>query len=280
MTGVNNNNINSTNPTIPATRAPTTTIRPTRASLARETMIQTKQQQQSNTARTSSPRDIKRSSLPSPSSSTTNSHNKPWSGTSISATTTKRATSSRPGTLQKKPNPSKSQPTTAIVTTTGNNKRKTLITTKESLKKRPAWDMRGKVNDMEAQLKETQGRLSGLYKFKDELEILKEDKESDRKNAIQRLVTIKAEMQNVKMNHEQDLENLNAQQRIHYQELLDQQLIYKRQEPTMDIEMEDAKRKLKDAQTRSDQVMQKRQQLEVILYIEWENDTNTYSIFI
>ncbi|ORZ23241.1 hypothetical protein BCR42DRAFT_313467, partial [Absidia repens] len=196
------------------------------------------------------------------SSSTTISNKKPRSGMSISATTAKRATSSRPSTLQKKPNLSKSQQTTTAVATTGNNKRKSLITTKESLKKRPAWDMRGKVNDMETQLKETQDRLSGLYKFKDELEILKEDKESDRKNAIQRLVTIKAEMQNVKREHEQDLENLNAQQRIHYQELLDQQLIYKRQEPTMDIEMEDAKRKLKDAQTRSDQVMQKHQQLE------------------
>lgn len=63
--------------------------------------------------------------------------------------------------------------------------------------------------------------------------------------------------------HAQEMENRLARQRIHYQELKDQQLINKRQEGTMGIMLEDARRKLKQARTKLDQVTQERQQWEV-----------------
>ncbi|KAI8086768.1 uncharacterized protein BX664DRAFT_315933 [Halteromyces radiatus] len=243
--------MNGNKPSIPTTRIHKTTVRPTRASLARANTVQAKQQQQQNNTTNG-----QRSSLPSrvkkPSTETSTHHmNKK---TANSSTTAIRPTKkSRPDNMNNHTSSS-----------TIGNKRKS-ITTKESIKKRPAWDMRGKISDLEAQLEKSNDKLKGLYKFKDELHVMKEDKESERKQAIQKAVALKAELQTLEREHEQEIENLNAQQRIHHQELQDKQLIYKRRVTTIEIELQDAQRKLKDAEKRSDQVMQEYQQLEAKL---------------
>ncbi|CAO3622960.1 unnamed protein product [Cunninghamella echinulata] len=122
--------------------------------------------------------------------------------------------------------------------------------------------MRGKISDLEAQLEKSNDKLKGLYHFRDELQVLKEDKESERKEAIQRAVALKAELQQLEKDHLQEVENINSQQRIHYQELEDKQLIYKRRVTTIEIELEDANRRYKDAEKKSTNVMQEHQLLE------------------
>ncbi|KAI8340221.1 hypothetical protein BC941DRAFT_419780 [Chlamydoabsidia padenii] len=146
---------------------------------------------------------------------------------------------------------------------TTEKKRRSLITTREALKQRPAWDMRGKISDLETQLEKNQHQLEGLHKFKNELTLLNQEKDSELKQALERVVAIKTELQMVGKTHAQEMEDQQARQRIHYQELKDQHLIYKRQEGTMEIMVEDARRKLKQAQSRMDQVTQERQQWQV-----------------
>ncbi|CAO3645133.1 unnamed protein product [Cunninghamella blakesleeana] len=125
--------------------------------------------------------------------------------------------------------------------------------------------MRGKISDLEIQLEKSNDKLKGLYKFRDDLQVLKEDKESERKEAIQRAVSLKAELQQLEKDHTQEVENINSQQRIHFQELEDKQLNYKRRVTTIEIELDDANRRYKEAEKKSNSVMQEHQQLEIKL---------------
>ncbi|KAI9303809.1 hypothetical protein BJ944DRAFT_164780 [Cunninghamella echinulata] len=272
MNGSQTNN----NPTIPTTRKPTS-VRPTRASLARANIIQAKRQQQQLNSTLPQRNSLTRSnSLNTLNNNTNSNNNKPNhirssiisanSQSSLSSSTSSPSTPSSTNRLIKSTNSVsnirvKSKTTTTTTTNSTPAKRKS-VTTKESLKKRPAWDMRGKISDLEAQLEKSNDKLKGLYQFRDELQVLKEDKESERKEAIQRAVTLKAELQQLEKDHLQEVENINSQQRIHYQELEDKQLIYKRRVTTIEIELEDANRRYKDAEKKSTNVMQEHQMLE------------------
>ncbi|KAI8067122.1 hypothetical protein BC940DRAFT_301352 [Gongronella butleri] len=266
--------------TIPITRPKrsASSVRPTRASLARQNSIQSQQQQRKvsdqmpSAASGGRPSLTRPPSLPRPSRTTSSDATLSTLRTKPSrplakpvskqqGATAKPAATSRP--LSKSASMTAAKPGHATTTggANGSKKRKSM-TTIESLKKRPSWDMRGKVSDLEELLATSNEKLHGLYKFRDELQVLKDDKESERKDAIQQAVALKAEMQRMDKEHEQEIENMNAQQRIHYQELEDKHLIYKRRVTTIELELQDCQRKWADADKRASQVMQEHQQLE------------------
>ncbi|CAO3695572.1 unnamed protein product [Rhizopus microsporus] len=112
---------------------------------------------------------------------------------------------------------------------------KSYHTKASSLKQRPAWDLRGKVTDM-----------TQLYKLnlEMELEIVKETKESEEKEAIQRAAALRTEIQSLERKHINDVEELHNKHRIDYQKLEDENLNFSRRLTTRDIEVSDAKRKL------------------------------------
>ncbi|ORX61331.1 hypothetical protein DM01DRAFT_1380258 [Hesseltinella vesiculosa] len=251
--------MNGTQPSIPVNRPKKpANVRPTRASLARQNMVQAQQKRRSTEA------------IPSPTTSITTSSTKSSLVRPVSTKSSmprQRLPSRPPTTAPRKPaqpiqKPIQKQPLQKSNPPPQQEKKRKSMTTIESLKKRPAWDMRGKVSDLEKVLAKSHDKLNGLYKFRDDLQVMKEDKESERKEAIQRAVTLKSELQALDKEHEQEIENMNAQQRIHHQELEDKQLIHKRRIATIEIEYEDCKRKWKEADKRTNQVMQEHQQLE------------------
>ncbi|KAG1050253.1 hypothetical protein G6F43_007459 [Rhizopus delemar] len=121
---------------------------------------------------------------------------------------------------------------------------KTYHTTASSLKQRPAWDLRGKVTDMTELYKLNLEKLEELRSFKRELDIIKEDKESQEKEAIQRAAALRTELQSLERQHISDIEELHTKQRIEHQKLEDDNLNYSRRLTTREIEVDDAKRKL------------------------------------
>ena len=61
----------------------------------------------------------------------------------------------------------------------------------------------------------------------------------------------------------QELENLKAQQRIHAQELEDNNLIYKRKIASLELELSDTKRKMDEAEKLADEETSKTDKLKV-----------------
>ncbi|KAI8993398.1 hypothetical protein BDB01DRAFT_716170 [Pilobolus umbonatus] len=120
----------------------------------------------------------------------------------------------------------------------------TYDTTASGLKRRPAWDLRGKVEDMTELYKLNNQRLEELRNYKRELEVTKEEKESQEKEAIQRASTLRTELQTIERNHTAEIQDLNAKQRIEYQKLEDENLNYSRRVDTRAIEVCDAQHRL------------------------------------
>ncbi|KAG0170354.1 hypothetical protein DFQ30_002602 [Apophysomyces sp. BC1015] len=110
--------------------------------------------------------------------------------------------------------------------------------------------MRGKISDMEQLMKVNREKLGKLEKFRLELETTVESKESQAKEALQREAELKLELQTSQWRHIQEMENLNAQQRIHRQELEDNSLIYKRRVTNLEIEVGEAQRQFDHIQYR------------------------------
>ncbi|KAF7724174.1 hypothetical protein EC973_001246 [Apophysomyces ossiformis] len=133
---------------------------------------------------------------------------------------------------------------------TSQTPKKRSSTSTTSLNKRPAWDMRGKISDMEQLMKMNREKLGELEKFRLELETTVENKESQAKEALRREAEIKIELQTLQLRHTQEIENLNAQQRIHRQELEDNSLIFKRRVTNLEIEVGEAQRQFDHIQYR------------------------------
>ncbi|KAK4510368.1 uncharacterized protein ATC70_004798 [Mucor velutinosus] len=117
-------------------------------------------------------------------------------------------------------------------------------TTAAGLKERPAWDLRGKVTDMTNLYKMNMQRLEELHGFKRELEITKSEKESQEKETLQKAAALRTQLQEMERAHTIDIEELNANQRIEYQRLEDDNLNFSRRLTTIETEVTDARRKL------------------------------------
>ncbi|KAI8356079.1 hypothetical protein EDC96DRAFT_576814 [Choanephora cucurbitarum] len=126
--------------------------------------------------------------------------------------------------------------------------------TAAGLKERPSWDLRGKVADMTQLIELNNQKLDELRKFKRELEITKDEKESQEKEAIQKAAQLRTELQEMERAHAINRETIHASQRIEYQKLEDDQLHYTRRLTTIEIEVADAKRKLESEMTQLEHV--------------------------
>ncbi|KAL0140066.1 hypothetical protein V8B55DRAFT_1503833 [Mucor lusitanicus] len=134
-------------------------------------------------------------------------------------------------------------------------------TTAAGLKERPAWDLRGKVTDMTNLYKMNMQRLEELHGFKRELEITKSEKESQEKETLQKAAALRTQLQEMERTHTIDIEELNANQRIEYQRLEDDNLNFSRRLTTIETEVTDAKRRLEVEVKQLDQIKQDNQAL-------------------
>ncbi|KAI9272587.1 hypothetical protein BY458DRAFT_533324 [Sporodiniella umbellata] len=131
---------------------------------------------------------------------------------------------------------------------------KSYHTASSSLKQRPAWDLRGKVSDITEMYKLSLKTLSELRGFKTELEIIKEDKESQEKAVLEQVKELRTDLQSLERQHINNIEELHAQQRIEYQRLEDNNLNYSRRLATKEIEVSDNKRRLDLAQSELEKI--------------------------
>ncbi|KAI9469794.1 MAG: hypothetical protein EXX96DRAFT_587471 [Benjaminiella poitrasii] len=117
-------------------------------------------------------------------------------------------------------------------------------TTAAGLKERPSWDIRGKMKDMAELYEMNAQRLEELNKHKREQEILRDEKESQEKEALQRAAALRTQIHEMERQHSITIENMQAQQRIENQRLEDDKLNSSRRLTTIEIEVGDAKNKL------------------------------------
>ncbi|KAI9274999.1 hypothetical protein EDC94DRAFT_654419 [Helicostylum pulchrum] len=121
------------------------------------------------------------------------------------------------------------------------------------LKERPSWDLRGKVQDMTNLYKLNMERLDGLAKFRRELEITRDEKDSQEKEALQKAASLRTELTTIERNHVAELSDLHANQRIEYQKLEDNKLNFARRLNTLEMEVSDARNKLMNTSRQLDQ---------------------------
>ncbi|KAI8638799.1 hypothetical protein BD408DRAFT_11145 [Parasitella parasitica] len=138
---------------------------------------------------------------------------------------------------------------------------KSFKTTAAGLKERPAWDLRGKVADMTNMFEMNKQRLDELHKFKRELEITKDEKESQEKEALQKAAALRTELQELERNHTINIEELNANQRIEYQQLEDDSLNHSRRLTALEVEVDDVKRRLHAEVKQLDQIKEENEAL-------------------
>ncbi|KAI8085631.1 hypothetical protein BDF21DRAFT_437746 [Thamnidium elegans] len=148
------------------------------------------------------------------------------------------------------PKPSKRRKTTLAET---DPLAKSYHTKASVLKERPSWDLRGKVQDMTNLYKLNMERLEGLTKFRRELEVTRDEKESQEKDALQKAASLRTELTTIERNHGVDISDLHANQRIEYQKLEDNKLNFARRLNTLEIEVRDARYKLVNASKQLDQ---------------------------
>ncbi|CEP19894.1 hypothetical protein [Parasitella parasitica] len=154
---------------------------------------------------------------------------------------------------------------------------KSFKTTAAGLKERPAWDLRGKVADMTNMFEMNKQRLDELHKFKRELEITKDEKESQEKEALQKAAALRTELQELERNHTINIEELNANQRIEYQRLEDDSLNHSRRLASIEVEVGDAKRRLNVEVKQLDQIKEENEALKTSIEItsnEFQNLDN------
>ncbi|KAL0083956.1 hypothetical protein F4703DRAFT_1857795, partial [Phycomyces blakesleeanus] len=120
------------------------------------------------------------------------------------------------------------------------------------LKKRPGWDLRGKVSDMQKLIDMNHEQLLELERSRKDLEVTVEEKVSEAKQILEREAELKAEIQSMERQHVQEVEDLKTQQRIRSQELEDNELIHKRQITNLEIEVNDNQRQLDHLQRQLD----------------------------
>ncbi|GAA5814639.1 hypothetical protein MFLAVUS_008138 [Mucor flavus] len=121
------------------------------------------------------------------------------------------------------------------------------------LKERPSWDLRGKVQDMTNLYKLNVERLNGLTKFRRELEVTRDEKESQEKEALQKAASLRTELTTIERNHVIELSDLHANQRIEYQKLEDNKLNFARRLNSLETEVSDARNRLMNTSRQLDQ---------------------------
>ncbi|KAI7907163.1 uncharacterized protein BX663DRAFT_422009, partial [Cokeromyces recurvatus] len=134
-------------------------------------------------------------------------------------------------------------------------------TTAAGLKERPSWDIRGKMKDMAELYEMNAQRLEELNKHKREQEILRDEKESQEKETLQKAAALRTQIQEMERQHSINIENLHSQQRIEYQRLEDDNLNFSRRLTTIEIEVRDAKNRSDYELKRLDQIKEENQSL-------------------
>lgn len=98
--------------------------------------------------------------------------------------------------------------------------------------------------------------MEELNGFKRELEILNSEKESEEKETLQKAAALRTQLQEMERKHTVDIEELNANQRIEYQRLEDDNLNFSRRLSTIETDVTDAKRRLDVELKQLDQIKQ------------------------
>ncbi|KAI8141292.1 hypothetical protein BJV82DRAFT_182199 [Fennellomyces sp. T-0311] len=180
---------------------------------------------------------------PASSTSTLNKTKRSQSKPPIVATT--KATAARAAAIRQASSSSSTTSKPPVKTSKAPIKRKASTTTPPNgPKKRAAWDIRGRMQDMEEQLKKDTDQIGKLEVYRAGLVSTSEEKEIEIKEVIQQIAVAKADLQAVERNNAHELESMKAQQRIHRQELEDTNLILKRKLASLQLEYADAEREL------------------------------------
>ena len=103
--------------------------------------------------------------------------------------------------------------------------------------------------------------MDELNNFKRELEITKSEKESQEKDTLQKAAALRTQLQEIERNHIINIEDLNANQRIEYQRLEDDNLNHSRRLTTIETEVSDAKRRLEVEVRQLDQMKEENEAL-------------------
>lgn len=98
--------------------------------------------------------------------------------------------------------------------------------------------------------------MEELHGFKRELEITNSEKESQEKETLQKAAALRTQLQEMERTNTVDVEELNANQRIEYQRLEDDNLNFSRRLTTIETDVTDAKRKLDVERKQLDQIKQ------------------------
>ncbi|KAI9319040.1 hypothetical protein BX666DRAFT_1922505 [Dichotomocladium elegans] len=122
---------------------------------------------------------------------------------------------------------------------------------RKGITKRPAWDIRGRVQDMEAQLHDDEKSIGKIQIYTNGLISAAEVQDVDLKEVIKRIARAKADLKATTKNYSREIEDIKALQRIHVQELEDNQLIYTRELATLQDELSNARRTLGELEART-----------------------------
>ncbi|CDH58180.1 predicted protein [Lichtheimia corymbifera JMRC:FSU:9682] len=196
---------------------------------------------------------------------------------------TTRATAVRAAAIRSQNNSTTTTTTTTTkrkrpATTNGDTKSKNNNATGQQPKPRPHWDIRGRIRDMEERLQQDQEKSMLLYgfaeleKYRDGLMSTVEDKESEIQDYTRRLGEADTELKTLEKKHKQEIEDTQARCNARIQELEDKQQHRRRQIATAEMDLEDVKRKMDDAQRNADKALEEHQALKKTI----DEATDTY----
>ncbi|KAJ8651927.1 hypothetical protein O0I10_012498 [Lichtheimia ornata] len=157
-------------------------------------------------------------------------------------------------------------------TANGDTKSKNNNAAGQQPKPRPHWDIRGRIRDMEERLQQDQEKIAELEKYRDGLMSTVEDKESEIQEYTRRLGEADAELKTLEKKHKQEIEDTQARCNARIQELEDKQQHRRRQIANAEMDLEDVKRKMDDAQRNANKALEEHQALKKTI----DEATDTY----
>ncbi|KAI8973578.1 hypothetical protein BDF20DRAFT_660043 [Mycotypha africana] len=108
----------------------------------------------------------------------------------------------------------------------------------QELNQKPAWDLRGRIDDMTNLYELNMKTLAELKKFKQEFDIIKDEKETEEKRAFQQVASLKAELLEMDRQHERKIVEIKAAQRVEKQKIEDEEFNHSRRLHSMKVEAE------------------------------------------
>ncbi|KAI9318476.1 hypothetical protein BX666DRAFT_1502611 [Dichotomocladium elegans] len=130
---------------------------------------------------------------------------------------------------------------------------KPAINAKET--KRPSWDIRGRMSDMESQLQKDREKIGKLETYRDGLMSTVKDKDTEISTNIQQIAEIKADIQLKERMYQQISADTRSQYQDRIQRLEDLQRNSKSEIDVLESDLADANRNLQDIDSKADKEM-------------------------